>query len=144
MTRSDQRLVALKEIYKTGDIFAQASKTVEETSHPDYKKVRTTDRRDALATPEQLLATKKKRGNPVRKFVERLDGDFYITQDAAEMLGVSVQTLRKYRKDGITTAPSKWIPYGKTRVFLYTKEDVETLRQYLDRRSIIMDRVVGD
>jgi len=82
--------------------------------------------------------------SPVTKWVRELERDhnrkFYLASEAAKVLGVSVQAIRKYAKKqvcGEGVAPSLKVPFGDIEINLYTDEDVEALRQYLNGRRVL-------
>jgi len=92
--------------------------------------------------------------SPVLKWVaelSRLEGkDFYVASQVATELGISVQAVRKYAKNrvcGEGKVPSyrarfskKTGPNGEDdgiQINLYTKEDIETLREFLNGRQVV-------
>ena len=76
-----------------------------------------------------------KRMDPSTRFVRALDGDFYMLREAAEMLGVSTQTLRKTVHDEKINAPSFWVMFGKLKIYLYTRDDIEEVRAWFKARE---------
>jgi hypothetical protein len=81
---------------------------------------------------------KKGRTSPVVDYVRSL-GDYKVTSEVAEELGVSDGLVRKLAKKRVTQAPSKVAPFGDTHVHLYTKADVAALRKYLDENRKVVD-----
>lgn len=81
---------------------------------------------------------KKGRTSPVIEYVRAL-GDYKVASEVAEELGVSPAFVRKLAKIRATQAPSKVAPFGDTHVFLYTEEDVEALRKYIDSKRVVYD-----
>ena len=60
----------------------------------------------------------------------------FTTKEAVEKIGVSQQTLRRYRKDNILKKGVDW-PYGDAygRTILYNLENVQTaLHEHASRR----------
>lgn len=82
---------------------------------------------------------KKGRTSPVVDYVRSL-GDFKVTSEVAEELGVSDGLVRKLAKKRVTQAPSKIAPFGETHVHLYTPGDIDALRAYLDENRKVYDR----
>lgn len=82
---------------------------------------------------------KKGRTSPVIDYVRSL-GNYQVTSEVAEELGVSDGLVRKLAKKRVTQAPSKIAPFGTTHVHLYTPGDVKALRKYLDENRKVYDR----
>jgi len=79
-----------------------------------------------------------KKLDPATKFVRSLSGDYYLLREAAVALGVSPRVLRHYIKRGETSlGPSYAANMGKVRIYLYTAEDVERIREKLQSRSVV-------
>lgn len=73
--------------------------------------------------------------SPAEAFVRSLDGEFFMLREAAEMVGVSQYTLRTLiaaEADGLT--PSNYAMFGKVKIYLYTRADIERLREHFKRR----------
>lgn len=63
-----------------------------------------------------------------------------MLREAAEALGVSHGILRKFIKDDHQNlGPSKCVWFGKTKIYLYTPEDIEGIAKYLSERRTILD-----
>lgn len=63
-----------------------------------------------------------------------------MLREAAAALDLSHHTLRKYIADGIEgLQPSKIVMFGKVHVYLYTKADIEKMRETLQHRALIRD-----
>lgn len=73
------------------------------------------------------------RKSPVKLYARAL-GDYYLTREVAEMLGVGVQTVRKLANRKDVRAPSYIAPFGKISMRLFTDADVEELREVLNDR----------
>lgn len=78
------------------------------------------------------------RQSPVVDYVRSL-GDYKITSEVATELGISDGLVRRLAKKRVTQAPSKVAPFGDTHVALYTPDDVEALRTYLENKRVIYD-----
>lgn len=76
--------------------------------------------------------------DPVTAFVRGLEDDYYLLREAAEECGMSVQVLRRAVKDGQEAMqPSNGVMIGKMKVYLYTREDIDRMKQALaDRRDV--------
>jgi len=71
------------------------------------------------------------RESPVISYVRSL-GDYKVSSEVAEELGVSIELVRKMARNRVTQAPSYVAPFGETHVNLYTDEDIQALRDHLD------------
>jgi len=71
--------------------------------------------------------------SPADRLVSDLDGTYYKLTEAAEIVGVSPTTLRRLirRKNTGLAAPSYQIRQGAMKVYLYNKDDIAELREYL-------------
>lgn len=70
--------------------------------------------------------------DPSTRFVRSLDGDYFMLREAAEVLGVSQRKLRDFIKsnpEGL--GPSFATMFGKIKIYLYTKEDIDAIRKHL-------------
>ena len=83
---------------------------------------------------------KKGRTSPVTEYVRSLGNDYRTTQEVADVLGVSPNTVRKFAKDPDLKAPTYLAPFGKTVVYLYTTEDVDELKAHLAKRHRVVAR----
>jgi len=92
--------------------------------------------------PRRKKLDHKRKGKPGRSpvidYVRSL-GDYRATSEVAEELGISVGLVRKLAKKRVTQAPSKVAPFGDTHVHLYTPDDVEALRTYLESQRVVYD-----
>lgn len=76
--------------------------------------------------------------DPATKFVRSLEGDYYMLREAAELLGVSQRVLRHYiQQRNKDLSPSFSASMGKVRIYLYTLEDVNRIRDALRERSVV-------
>lgn len=57
----------------------------------------------------------------------------YTYQQAAQEVGRSAAILRRYARSGVFE-PSKTFTAGKLEVAVYTQDDIEDLRRFLDRQ----------
>jgi len=60
-----------------------------------------------------------------------------MVREAAELLGVGHTTLRSLLKEEEDLGPSYCAYFGKVKIYLYTKEDVEKIGAYLKERKKI-------
>ena len=78
--------------------------------------------------------------DPATRYVRSLDGDYFLLREVAEYVGVSQFTLRKFISDNVESCvPSKYAMFGKTRIYLYTRQDIESIREYVKKRNIVYD-----
>lgn len=77
--------------------------------------------------------------DPTTRFVRSLDGDYFMLREAAEMLGVHHRTLRTLIKDlsDQELGPSFVAYMGKVKIYLYTREDIEAIRQHMENRRTV-------
>ena len=81
-----------------------------------------------------------KRIDPTTKFVRSLEGEYYKLTEAAEYLKVSPASLRKFIKDdSANLGPSKVAYFGRTTIYLYTKDDLSKISEYLETRRRVFD-----
>lgn len=64
----------------------------------------------------------------ITRIVRDLDPPRYTTNDAAELVGRSAATLRRWRQTGYFQ-PSDSKMFGELEVFLYTPEDITELKK---------------
>ena len=104
--------------------------------------VKGSDRPDSGSTKldhneEQAVPSHKRSGpDPATRFVRSLPGDYFMLREAADELDLSSYTLRKYISediDGLT--PSKAVMFGKVQVYLYTRADIDRMREILIARE---------
>jgi hypothetical protein len=91
---------------------------------PDWK-----DDTEATTRVEKLKYAKGEA--PAIAYVRSLGMNALVASQVADEVGCSVQLVRKLQKDDSFKAPSFQVPYGKNKIFLYTPEDVEEIRQYV-------------
>jgi hypothetical protein len=75
--------------------------------------------------------------DPSTRFVRSLDGDYYMLREAAEVLGVKHTLLRSLMRDPDhkDLGPTFCTFFGKIKLYLYTKEDIARIREYLTKRK---------
>jgi hypothetical protein len=81
----------------------------------------------------------KGRRSPVTDYVRSL-GDYLTTSEVAEAVGRSEGWVRKAAEKRWTQAPSYVAPFGDTHVNLYTKEDVQALKDYIEENQKVYTR----
>lgn len=78
--------------------------------------------------------------DPSTRFVRSLDGDYLMLRETAVTLGVSSQFLRKaIRDDRVEYLPSKSVWFGKVKIYLYTRQDLDRMRKALEESRIVFD-----
>lgn len=70
---------------------------------------------------------------PVDRVMAELPGVYYRLSEVAEMVGVHHKTLRRLIRKGVTKAPSKQFTRGGMRMYLYTPEDIEELKEHFKK-----------
>lgn len=80
--------------------------------------------------------------SPVTAFINNLPGreNFYTAAQVAEKLGVASSTVRHYARKGVLPIPSFHAKFGEVTISLFTDQDVELLRKYLDNRNQVLSR----
>lgn len=78
---------------------------------------------------------------PVIQFVRSLDGEYYTLQEAADIIGINSRVLRNLNSDPATfktLGPSYITNFGKVQVYLYTKADIASIKQWRkDRLRVV-------
>lgn len=103
-----------------------------------------TAKRIVKRNPAKKAATKRESAealDPTTRFVRSLDGDYFMLREAAEMLGVHHRTLRNLIRDypEQELGPSYVAYMGKVKIYLYTREDIEAIRQHMaDRKTVYL------
>jgi hypothetical protein len=77
---------------------------------------------------------------PATAYVRSLGMDAVVASEVAALLGVSTNLVRKWVKDPAVKAPTYEVPYGKNKIYLFTPEDVEELRDHLARQRTAVVR----
>jgi hypothetical protein len=91
-------------------------------------------------TPMAISVTDTVRIDPATRFVRSLPGDYFLLREAAEACGVSQYTLRAMISDDVPECtPSKYAMFGKIKIYLYTREDIENIRHHLGNRHKIFN-----
>lgn len=76
----------------------------------------------------------KTRVSPVKKYVRSLGRNFKVVSEVAEELGVSSSFIRLISDEKRVDVPTYKAQYGKHEIRVYTPDDVEKIRQYLEGR----------
>lgn len=95
-------------------------------------------------TPVQPIPRKEgeiftsKRPTPARRYIDSLDGEYYLLSEAAAMVGISQQTLRRLirRADKTVRAPSYKGHQGKMEIYIFSAEDIEELKEYYSTKYV--------
>jgi len=78
--------------------------------------------------------------DPATRFVRSLPGNYSMLREAAHACGVSQFTLRKFIADDVEECtPSKYTMFGKVKIYLYTDEDIASIKKYLKSQVQIFD-----
>lgn len=107
------------------DLYAEMKGVEENTTEPTRSKPLDHERKG-----------KKGRTSPVTDYVRSL-GDYFTTSEVAEAVGKSEQWVRKAARKRWTQAPSFVAPFGQTHVNLYTQDDVDALKAYIDAQHTV-------
>lgn len=68
--------------------------------------------------------------DPITRFVRSFGPGHYMVKEAANLVGVSHWTLRKYIQDNKEGwQPSKFANFGNVTMYIYTEEDVARMRE---------------
>lgn len=83
-------------------------------------------------TPEVVKRTNQPGGgiSPAARLVSSLDGQYYLLSEVADILGKDQMTIRRAMYRGRVKAPSHEVWEGKMKVYLYTPDDIQELRDY--------------
>jgi hypothetical protein len=78
--------------------------------------------------------------DPATRFVRSLPGEYFLLREAAQHLGVSQFTLRKFIADDVPECtPSKFAMFGKVKIYLYTREDIESIKKHIESRAVVFE-----
>jgi hypothetical protein len=78
--------------------------------------------------------------DPSTRFVRSLNGEYFKLSEAAAMLEVSQVSLRKFIREGTEGfTPSKAVWFGKLKIHLYTRDDIDRIREMLNARREVID-----
>lgn len=70
-------------------------------------------------------------GNSIGQIVANMPGGpFYTIQDVAVILKRPRDTIRRWRKHPLAPKPSQSFMFGRTKVYLWTDEDIEALKDW--------------
>lgn len=89
----------------------------------------------------QIKNTKKL--SPAKAFVAALGVDGKTMNEVAAELGVSRTYMIKLLEVSALKAPSLVAPFGTRKIYVYTPEDREELRDYIARERTAVPRVPG-
>jgi hypothetical protein len=83
-------------------------------------------------TPEAVKRERHPSGgvSPAARLVSSLDGQYYMLSEVAEILGKDPMTLRRAMYKDRVKAPSFEVKQGKMKVYAYTADDIQELREY--------------
>lgn len=82
--------------------------------------------------PGEKIPSNNVKASPAEQFVRNLDGEYYLLSEAAEILGVAKNTLRRLIVTDKVKAPSYIDSLGKMKFYIFSKEDIEEVRQYYE------------
>lgn len=68
--------------------------------------------------------------SPAARLVSALDGQYYMLSEVAELLGKNQMTIRRAMYNKRVKAPSLELNQGKMKIYLYTTDDIQELREY--------------
>lgn len=83
------------------------------------------------------------RVSPVLRYVRSLGEDLMTVGEVAEELDVSESYIRKISDKRYTQAPSYLARFGKYKLRVYTQDDVEALRDYIEGNQGLEDNRDG-
>lgn len=84
----------------------------------------------------------KREDTPAVSYVKAINPDYATIGEVAEILDVSTATLRNWMKDPDhpTQAPSLQGQLGKMKIYIYTPEDVQALKDWRSARNTVRKR----
>jgi hypothetical protein len=71
---------------------------------------------------------------PADRLIADMDGVYYKLTEVADMLNVSPTTMRRLLYNRNLKAPSFTAKQGRMRMYLYTPEDLQELREFFEKR----------
>lgn len=111
----EEALASVTKVAKKRQKEAKRKKTIAQKMH------------EAMTDP-----TLEKKLSPAKAFIQSLDGEYLSVADVADELEVSAALIRKLSRRKTIKAPSFTAPFAGKQMGLYTSEDVDELRQYID------------
>lgn len=84
--------------------------------------------------PEVVKRTNHPGGgiSPAARLVSSLDGQYYLLSEVADILNKDQMTIRRAMYKGRVNAPSYEVWEGKMKVYIYTADDIQELREYFE------------
>lgn len=70
----------------------------------------------------------------VHSIAEKEGVELYTSSEAANLLGVSTRTLRRWKHNGVVQAPTRVIQQGGMKINVYTAADLTELRHVIRER----------
>jgi hypothetical protein len=80
--------------------------------------------------PGDLIPSNNPKASPAEEYVRGLNGEYYLLGEVAEIVGVAKNTLRRLVKSGNVKAPSFTANLGKMSFYVFSKADVDEIRNY--------------
>jgi excisionase family DNA binding protein len=80
--------------------------------------------------PGEQIPSNNTKASPAETYVRSLNGEYYLLGEVAEILGVAKNTLRRLVKSGNINAPSFTANLGKMSFYVFSKADLEEIREY--------------
>lgn len=74
--------------------------------------------------------------SPAARLVSELDGEYFMVSEVAEILGKDARTIRRAMYNKRVNAPSYETRQGNMRVYLYTQDDIQELRDYFATKIV--------
>lgn len=73
----------------------------------------------------------KVKAHTLRKYIDKhYDETLYTVMEAADIVGKSPETLRRWRNTGAVNAPTAEIQVGSRSIPVYTNDDIKELKAY--------------
>lgn len=92
---------------------------------------------DSASEPQKTAEVVARRENhphggasPAARLVSSLDGQYYLVTEVAKILGKDPMTIRRAMYNKKVSAPSYEVKQGSMKVYLYTPEDIQELRDH--------------
>lgn len=86
------------------------------------------------------MSVRTERLDPATRFVRSLEGEYFLLREAAIAVGTSQFVLRKMIQDGnLDCSPSKYAQFGKTKIYLYTQRDIDSIIRHIAEAHKVYD-----
>jgi hypothetical protein len=84
--------------------------------------------------PGERIPSNNTKASPAETYVRNLKGEHYLLAEAAEIVGVAKNTLRRLIVTDKVEAPSLIGHLGEMSFYIFTPEDISELKRYYETK----------